>query len=565
MKPTTGSQEATRSSPYGNRYGQKFDPPARGKSPSSDARSKSPPGASASVRGSSPGGGAIKAPIGASTSAEKPLLFSSTTSSTAKIDEKVDRLMGRTSGGTSNPLPSTSTLVGTGSVGKLSERLNNTFKNDFKTSSTYGSDSAAGSAAKKALAANREPLSVFGSKRDTGSDSKEEFGYKIRDQATEFVSPELGLDHVRSSSGLLGSGFGSGLGSAVTLATTPAGSAKVVAHEKVSLDKPTDDVPDTTEFLASIEDIINARYDPFIDYVKDLTKDVRKATKLLKRDKISNAFGVEREDAFRSIPSSPSPVNNKSQRKGDVRVIICALDYVGSPSPLSCTVDGDNMQELCKASGITDVSVLYNSQANWDAVAAKIKRVGSRCMPGDFFVFYYAGHGTQMVDKDGDELDGYDEAFCLVTPDGKIDKKGFMTDDQFADLVTAAIPEECKVLVLSDCCHSGTVCDFGTSLKWSKFQAVSFSGCKDHQTSGDTGRGGIFTHALCLAIERTRAEGKSFDRIGQFFARVIDVDDEVFDSAQDIFMDSSVNCDKYNFPWPIVPTSYYKAPFKKSR
>lgn len=41
--------------------------------------------------------------------------------------------------------------------------------------------------------------------------------------------------------------------------------------------------------------------------------------------------------------------------------------------------------------------------------------MAASCEPGDFFVVYYSGHGTNVEDQDGDEEDGNDEALCLRT------------------------------------------------------------------------------------------------------------------------------------------------------
>lgn len=41
--------------------------------------------------------------------------------------------------------------------------------------------------------------------------------------------------------------------------------------------------------------------------------------------------------------------------------------------------------------------------------------MAASCTVGDLFIVYYSGHGTSIVDKNGDEADGFDEAFCLMS------------------------------------------------------------------------------------------------------------------------------------------------------
>jgi len=314
-----------------------------------------------------------------------------------------------------------------------------------------------------------------------------------------------------------------------------------------------------------LEEYLRTRYDPIINTVKQLTDRVEKARKLVKRERIRYKWDDKENQGFYSHQGITKPPIDPAQ----VHVIICALDYVGTSAPLTCTADGDAMQELCRACGVTDVTILYNRQATADAAASKIKRIGSRCKSGDYLVFFYAGHGANVVDEDGDEEDGKDEAFCFVTPDGKL-FGGWMTDDQFAHHITSSVADDVHVLVVSDCCHSGTICDFDSRhSQWGNIQAVSLSGCRDFQTSGDTGQGGIFTHSLLIALqefveEGFHGEGKHVS-LKRLFQRVLDKDDTIFDSAQDITMNATKHVDLRFFSWPLVPKPGYVAPWKGRR
>mmetsp|Transcript_35757 Transcript_35757/g.62585 ORF Transcript_35757/g.62585 Transcript_35757/m.62585 type:complete len:147 (+) Transcript_35757:3-443(+) len=145
-----------------------------------------------------------------------------------------------------------------------------------------------------------------------------------------------------------------------------------------------------------------------------------------------------------------------------------------------------------------------------------------------------------------------------------------MTDDQFAHHITSSVADDVHVLVVSDCCHSGTICDFDSRhSQWGNIQAVSLSGCRDFQTSGDTGQGGIFTHSLLIALqefveEGFHGEGKHVS-LKRLFQRVLDKDDTIFDSAQDITMNATKHVDLRFFSWPLVPKPGYVAPWKGRR
>merc|ERR1719327_2589280 len=81
-------------------------------------------------------------------------------------------------------------------------------------------------------------------------------------------------------------------------------------------------------------------------------------------------------------------------------------------------------------------------------------------------------------------------------------------DDVFADVVTSSLDESVRILILTDCCHSGSIADLDNEC-WHGRQAVSITGCLDEQTSGDIGRGGIFTHSMLMAVSNLQQRGES--------------------------------------------------------
>merc|ERR1712032_481500 len=190
-----------------------------------------------------------------------------------------------------------------------------------------------------------------------------------------------------------------------------------------------------------------------------------------------------------------------------------------------------------------------------------VQDMGRRCQPGDYFFFYYSGHGANVPDKDGDEEDGQDESLCLVTPDGKIDWNGFMTDDEFGELITSSIDDQVKILIMCDCCHSGTIGDFSNP-EWDGYTAVSITGCTDDQTSGDTGNGGICTHALLAAIQEKQQSGEDEYSVAQLYNETLEKDDTMFGSAQDITLNSTATLGgAQNMAWPLLPMGPYQAPW----
>lgn len=252
----------------------------------------------------------------------------------------------------------------------------------------------------------------------------------------------------------------------------------------------------------------------------------------------------------------PSPDKDGS---GVIRVLMTANDYKQTENPLSCTIDGDNMMKLLQSCGIDDITYLKDEECQKDAVCEKMTQIIGQCGENDIFVFYYSGHGTSVPDKSGDEADGKDEALCFVDADGQVSYESCLIDDDFAACVTDALNPETRMLILTDCCHSGTIADLRSSA-WAGHQVCCISGCTDDQTSGDIGKGGIMTHSMLKAIQDMEEQGEDDYSVADLYNCILDVDKSVFDSEQDITCSHSSACTPDAMAWPLNPKSSYTAP-----
>lgn len=246
-----------------------------------------------------------------------------------------------------------------------------------------------------------------------------------------------------------------------------------------------------------------------------------------------------------------------------VFVLIIALDYKKTANPLTCSIDGKNMERLLSQCGIPseNITALYDDQNDCTKEGAirAIQEVGGKCGEGDFFLFYYSGHGTNLRDVNGDETDGKDEAFCFVDERGQVSQSSCMTDDLFAEIYTASVDASVQSLILTDCCHSGTICDFGHDC-WEGRKAISITGCLDSQTSGDIGRGGIFTHSMMQAIGQLSIEGEERYSVGKLYNVTIEKDESIFRSQQKITMQCAPHFLPSEMAWPLIPQGIYLPP-----
>jgi len=246
-------------------------------------------------------------------------------------------------------------------------------------------------------------------------------------------------------------------------------------------------------------------------------------------------------------------------------MLILALDYKRTQNPLTCSMDGRNMEALARACGVTDVTAMYDEQCTKEQARDAIQAVGERCGEDDYFVIYYSGHGTSVDDEDGDEEDGKDEALCFVDEQGQISYETCMTDDDFAEAIVNATEDKARIIILTDCCHSGTIADLDKDI-WEDREVISIAGCLDSQTSGDMGKGGIFTHSLLLAIDQLAEAEQEDYSCGMIYNATLNNDNKIFNSAQDITIQSSSATAPDRMAWPLMPADGvdYRAPLSQA-
>ncbi|MFQ5649743.1 MAG: caspase domain-containing protein [bacterium] len=132
-------------------------------------------------------------------------------------------------------------------------------------------------------------------------------------------------------------------------------------------------------------------------------------------------------------------------------------DYKGIGDLSGCVNDVTNMRNVLRnyfGFENTDIRVLVDSRASKENILSRLDWLVAGAHPGDYLVFHFAGHGSQIRDRGPkDELkDNLDELICPWDMDWD---GTFITDDdlndKFKQLADGAFLE-----VFLDCCHSGS-------------------------------------------------------------------------------------------------------------
>lgn len=110
-----------------------------------------------------------------------------------------------------------------------------------------------------------------------------------------------------------------------------------------------------------------------------------------------------------------------------------------------------------------DIVVLRNEQATYTTICKELNNLISLSQRGDYIYIHFSGHGQQVTDTNGDEEDGYDEAWIPYDSkyqylEGEYEGENHLTDDQlnhYLHEMRERIGDKGKIIVIADACHSG--------------------------------------------------------------------------------------------------------------
>ena len=131
----------------------------------------------------------------------------------------------------------------------------------------------------------------------------------------------------------------------------------------------------------------------------------------------------------------------------------------------------------------------------------------------DRVVVLYAGHGVQVPDDNGDELDAQDEAWLPAdgTKDAKKVFAGALRDEVIGDYLKRIRDKGATVWCIMDCCHSST------GVRGTEDEPVKTRGLLASDLGIET-KGGGASRGFGADEGRKRGEGKDYERLVVFYA-----------------------------------------------
>lgn len=263
---------------------------------------------------------------------------------------------------------------------------------------------------------------------------------------------------------------------------------------------------------------------------------------------ISNSNALAKsltEKQIKDLPCDFSNVARNSDGKLNLALIVGINDYARIAPDLRGAVNDAGkfynliVEDKKQAFPKSNVCVLTDHEASYDGFYAAfnslIDRARDEVGPADNVIFYFAGHGSQLRDNNGDESDFEDETLVLYDSNARIPngrnlllngrnmrKWPHLRDDALNSLLARLNKKTPNFVVVLDSCNSGTATrslDSGYTARYApRNKFVDGAEENDENMSRGDGDGGFdtvgqnFPNAVILTA--ARASEFAYERAG---------------------------------------------------
>lgn len=126
-----------------------------------------------------------------------------------------------------------------------------------------------------------------------------------------------------------------------------------------------------------------------------------------------------------------------------------------------CVQDAETMAQLLSQRfqfPAEQVQLLRNAEATRDEILLAMKKLLDRVQSSDVVVFYFAGHGSQMADREGTKFDPpLDDTIVPFDSGRNLHPSRDITDDEIRLWLLDLAEKTPYITLMFDCCHSATM------------------------------------------------------------------------------------------------------------
>ena len=101
-----------------------------------------------------------------------------------------------------------------------------------------------------------------------------------------------------------------------------------------------------------------------------------------------------------------------------------------------------------------NIILLLNEDATRENIILALENMSERVTPNDVFLFQWQGHGSEVIDDDGDEPDGTDEIICPYDTDNN--QTVYLSDDDL-NYYFSQINAKGQIIIIESCLSGGLV------------------------------------------------------------------------------------------------------------
>jgi hypothetical protein len=220
--------------------------------------------------------------------------------------------------------------------------------------------------------------------------------------------------------------------------------------------------------------------------IKNLVNDINNKYNLLKTQLKNNILYINNL----VMPEIKNTKNNSA--------LLIGINYIGTQYELrGCINDTDSINSFISDYNFQKISILTDNtikKPNNNNILDEFKSLLSNSQAGDVLLFFYSGHGSYVLDKNGNEKTGNDQVIipCDLNE---------ILDDELKNIIQTNLKKDVTLIALFDCCFSGSILDlkyqYMDSLDKNNFtenenetetigNVIMISGCSDEQTSNDS-------------------------------------------------------------------------------
>jgi hypothetical protein len=263
-----------------------------------------------------------------------------------------------------------------------------------------------------------------------------------------------------------------------------------------------------TELTQNIQKIINT---PFLSLT----------TKNRRINELRNIYNINISNITNELNKNIALINNFVPKQiiinNNKNALLVGINYTGTPNKLyGCINDAINIKDRLESKRFNNITVLTDltpKKATRVNIISEFTNLLKNSKEGDLLFFSYSGHGSYVLDKNGDEKTGLDQ---VIIP---CDLQRII-DDELKNIIQSNLLENRTLFAIFDSCFSGSVLDlkyqYMDSLNYDSYtendkqletlgNVFMISGCTDRQTSADAfidGQSkGAMTWSLLKAIK----------------------------------------------------------------